>query len=80
MKEEVLIVRKQKKKDNLKIKVCMKHTSGWSASSYERIIKTRDYNLLSFLFYDLMTMGYPIDKAFAKYKEMKEEPELFFLR
>jgi hypothetical protein len=80
MGEELLVVTKNKQKDRLKIKVVNKEHNSWSPSKYEKIIASRDYNLLAYLFYDLNAMGYNVQKAYAKFKEMLNEPELFFLK
>lgn len=78
MKDELFIVRKDN--DKLKMKVVSKENKGWSPSKYEKIIANKDYNLLAYLFYDLDSMGYNIEKAFRKFKELKNEPDLFFLK
>jgi hypothetical protein len=80
MKEEILAVKKTRDSPNLKIKVCDKEVNRWSPPRYEKIIKSRDYNLLAYLFYDLNNMGYNIEKAYFKFKAMLNEPELFFLQ
>ncbi len=77
-KEEILVVKKDK--ENMKFKVCTKETNQWSPSRYEKIIKNKDFNLLAYLFFDLKRMGYNIEKAYAKYKALFDEPELFFLK
>jgi len=77
MTREILIVKRER--DKLKIKVCDKETNRWSPSRYEKIIANKDYNLLAFLLYDLNSMGYNVERAFAKFKEILNEPELFFL-
>lgn len=78
-KEEILIARKEREK--FKFKVCDRETNRWSPSKYEKIIASKDYNLLAYLFYDLFNMGYNIPKAYNKFKELQgEDPELFFLK
>jgi hypothetical protein len=81
-KEEILVVRKEKGRgnDKLNIKVCDKETNKWSPSRYEKIIASKDYNLLAYLFYDLNSMGYNIEKAYLKFRTLLNEPELFFLK
>jgi len=76
--KELLIASKEG--DKLKVKICNKEKNNWSPNKYRKIIENRDYNLLAYLLYDLYTMGYPIEKAFHKFKEMLNEPELFFLK
>ena len=78
--KEILIASKHKGNDKMKFKVTDKETNRWSPARYEKIIASRDYNLLAYLFYDLNSMGYPIDKAYLKFKQLIEEPELFFLK
>jgi hypothetical protein len=77
---EILIVRKEQ--DKMKFKVTDKKRGQWTPSRYEKIIAGRDYNLLALLFLDLKNMGYPIDKAFQKFKQLisEETPELWFLK
>jgi hypothetical protein len=77
-KEELLIVKREREK--LKFKVCEKNHNQWSPKKYEKIIASKDYNLLAYLFYDLNNMGYPIEKAYLKFKSLLNDPELFFLR
>jgi len=66
-------------RDKLKIEVRKKNTY---EKPYKKVIPGKDYNLLAILFFDLNTMGFDIDKAYAKYKStMKDiEPDLFFLK
>jgi hypothetical protein len=78
-KEEILVVKKQN--DKMKFKVCNKESNRWSPSRYEKIIKSKDYNLLALLFYDLNSMGYPINRAYSRFKELStSDPDLFFLK
>ena len=77
MDKEILVVKKSK--DKLKFKITEKETNRWSPSRYEKIISSKDYNLLAYLFYDLQTMGYNVEKAYSKFKLLLNEPELFFL-
>lgn len=78
MKEEILVVKKDREK--LKFKVCSKETNNWSPNRYQKVIASKDYNLLALLFYDLNSMGYNVEKAYAKFKSILNEPELFFLK
>jgi hypothetical protein len=78
MKEEILIVKKEQ--DKLKFKVCDKNRNQWSPKKYEKIIPNKDYNLLAYLFFDLNSMNYPVEKAYLKFKTLLNEPELFFLK
>lgn len=78
MKDELLIVSKEKEK--LKFKVVEREVNRWSPERYSKIIKNKDFNLIAYLLYDLYCMGYPIDKAHAKFREMINEPDLFFLK
>lgn len=78
MSDELLVVKK--KGEKVKFKVTDRQFNRWTPSKYEKIIANRDYNLLAFLFYDLYKMGYNIEKAYHKFKEFENDPELFFLR
>jgi len=78
MKEEILVVKKEK--DKMKFKICGKEVNSWSPNKYEKVIANKDYNLLAYLLYDLHSMGYNIDKAYHKFKSLIHEPELFFLK
>jgi len=78
VEEEILIVKKEK--DKIKFRVCNKETNKWSPNKYEKIIANKDYNLLAYLFYDLENMGYNISQAYMKFKELKGDPSLFFLK
>jgi hypothetical protein len=77
-KEELLVVKKER--DKMKFKVCSRDTNGWSPKKYEKIIASKDYNLIAYLFYDLYSMGYPMEKAYLKFKSLLNDPELFFLK
>lgn len=77
-KEEILIVRKER--DKLKVKAVNREFNSWSPSKYEKIIPNKDFNQLALLLFDLNAMGYNISKAFEKFRQMTNEPELFFLR
>jgi len=77
-KDEILVVKKSK--DKLKFKVCDREVNHWSPSKYEKVIANKDYNLIAYLFYDLYSMGYDIDRAYSKFKTFLNEPELFFLK
>jgi len=76
-KEDILIVKRRY--DKMKVKVVEKATNNWSPTKYEKVIRGKDFNLLAFFFYDLRNMGYDIEKAYGKYKNLLNEPELFFL-
>ena len=76
-KEEILIASKRGNK--LKFKVCDRAKNEWTPKKYEKVLACKDYNMLAFLFYDLHSMGFPVEKAYIKFKSMMKEPELFFL-
>ena len=78
MKEEILVVKKGNR-DKLKFKVVDKKNNEWNPKKYEKILSNRDYKMLALLFYDMNNMGYPIEKAFVQFKNLLDEPELFFL-
>lgn len=71
--EEKLIVRE---KDS-KLRVAVNTHRGWN--DYKRTLMNKDYKQLAIIFYELVKMGYPVDKAFARYKELANNPDLFFL-
>jgi len=75
--EDVLVVKRRY--DKMKVKIVKSAKNDWSPAKYEKIINGKDFNLLAFLFYDLKNMGYNIEKAYGKYKNLLSEPELFFL-
>ena len=79
-KEEILIARKTRDKPKMSFKVCNKETNKWSPSKYEKVIANKDYNLLAYLFFDLNSMGYNVEKAYHRFKQLLNEPELFFLK
>ena len=81
MGEDILIVKKEKGKDRstMRFKVVEKVHHSWNPSKYEKIIANKDYDLLAYLFYDLHSFGFPIEKAYIKFKEFINKPELFFL-
>jgi len=78
-KEDILVVKKEGT-DRIKFKVCDRNYNQWSPKKYEKVIASKDFNLLAYLFYDLHSMGFPIDKAHLKFKTLLNEPDLFFLR
>jgi len=75
---ELLVVKKDK--DRLKFKAVKAVNRNWNPPRYMKVIKNKDFNQIAFLFYDLHQMGYPIDKAYGKFKSLFDEPELFFLK
>lgn len=78
--EEILVVKKGEGNNRIKFKLVKRHNAGWSPNRYEKVITSKDYNQIAFLFYDLYSMGYDIRKAYEKFKSMLNEPELFFLK
>ena len=77
-KQEILVINKQQ--DKMKVKICDKEVNRWSPSRYEKVISGKDYNLLAYLFYDLNSQGYNIRRAYARFLELVDEPDLFFLK
>jgi hypothetical protein len=77
MTEELLVVKKNKEK--VKYKIVERQRNGWSPSRYEKVLNSRDFNQFAYLLLDLHNMGYPIDKAYSKFKKILNDPELFFL-
>lgn len=75
---EILIAKKEGEK--MKIKTVRKHSQGWSPNKYEKILNGKDYHLLAYLFYDLYSMGYPVEKAYNEFRKLANEPDLFFLK
>jgi hypothetical protein len=79
----------RKKDSNLTFRTLKRKDYAWGPESFgssgkdcnfEVVIRNKDAMLLAYLLYDLKGIGYPIDKAIAKLKEMTEKPDLFFLR
>ena len=60
-----------------KLRLVINRQKGWN--EYKRMIPNRDFNLLAIAFYELNRKGYPIEKAFAKFKDMIANPDLFFV-
>jgi hypothetical protein len=79
MAEEILVVKKDRNKEKLHIKITDRHNRGWTPNRYLKIIPNKDFNRLAELFFDLYKMGYNIDKAYLKFKDFLNEPDLFFL-
>jgi hypothetical protein len=78
--EEILVVKKDRNKEKLNIKVTDKYKGSWAPPKYLKVIPSKDFNMLAELFFDLYSMGYNIDKAYLRFKEFLNEPDLFFLR
>jgi len=79
MGEEILVVKKERNSDKMSFKITERKIKAWAPNKYLKIIPNKDFNHLAQLLYDLQSMGYNVDKAFARYKEFLNEPELFFL-
>lgn len=67
-------------KASLNVKVVERKKSRKDHRNYEQTIYNKDFNTLAYLLFDLEAMGYPIEKAIAKYREMRSDPGLFFLK
>jgi len=83
---ELLIARK--KDSNLVFRNLKRKREDWGPAdfgssgkdaNFEMVIKNKDPNLLAYLLLDLERLGYPIQKAIAKFKEITSDPNLFFL-
>ena len=83
---ELLIARK--KNSNLIIRIIRRDNENWNAESFgssgkdmnfEAVIKNKDPRLIAYLLYDLKNLGFPIEKALAKLRELTDNPDLFFL-
>ena len=83
---ELLVARK--KDSNLTFRVIKRNKNEWGPAdfgssgkdmSFEMVIRQRDPMLIAYLLTDLQRLGYPIEKAIAKFKELTEKPDLFFL-
>ena len=74
---EILIANNKNGKMNFK--VTQRKMNAWAEARYKKVIPGKDMNLLAYLFLDLQMMGYPVDKAYEKYRNLlKGGPELFF--
>jgi hypothetical protein len=80
MADEILITKKDKWSNELKFRVTDKRHNSWMPTKYQNIVINKDYNTLAFLFYDLHCQGYPIDKAYEKFRGIIREPQLFFMK
>ena len=83
---ELLVARKKDR--NLTFRVLKRAKDDWTPEdfgssgkecNFEAVIRNKDCNIIACLLVDLHRLGYPIDKAIAKYKELTSDPELFFL-
>ena len=61
VKEEILVVKRNRGSEKLKFKVCDKDVNSWNQPRYQKVIANRDCNLLAYLFYDLKSMGYNVE-------------------
>jgi len=84
---EFLVARK--KDSNLTFRVIKRKKNEWTPEdfgssgkdcNFEMVIRNKDPNLMAYLLYDLKNMGYDVEKAIAKFKELANKPDLFFLR
>jgi hypothetical protein len=75
---ELLIA--SKKGDKINFKAVSRRTNAWSPAHYTYQLTDKDAEKLAYLLFDLHRMGYPMEKAFEKFRAMIKEPELFFLR
>ena len=77
MSKELLIVKSNGNEGKFKVvdaKNNMKHDL-----KYEKLIYARNAETLSFVFNDLETLGYPVEKAFKMYRlRKKRDPDIFF--
>ena len=83
---ELLIARK--KDSNLIFRNIKRKSENWTPEdfgssgkdqNFEMIIKNKDPTLLAYLLFDLQRLGFNIDKAIVKYKDLMNKPDLFFL-
>ena len=83
---ELLVARK--KDNNLTVRVLKRNKDSWGPedfgssakdANFEMIIRNRDPTLIAYLLYDLQRIGFPIERALEKYKELVNKPDLFFL-
>lgn len=71
MAKEILVVKKGKKPNQLKIQV-KQNTKLYSSNDYNKVLDVKDSSDLATLFSDLSILfNAPIDKAFRKYKDKK---------
>jgi len=78
-KDEVLIVKADRAKQNLKLKVRRRMKKGYSPDTYFKVLNPKDFNDLAILFEDLdFVVGAPVEKAFRKYKQNKGDGFPFY--
>lgn len=77
--DEVLVVRKDRGSDKMRLKVVEKKFNNWAPPRYQKVLSNKDFRNIAFLLYDLNNMGYPIEKAYMHFKRLLNEPDLFFL-
>jgi len=80
VKDKEILIAMKERSGKIKVKVCKKEVNRWAPSKYEKMIDSKDYNQLAYLFFDLNSMGYNIQKAYHKFKSLASEPDLFFLK
>ena len=77
---DVLIAKTDRRDPRLRIRITEHRSKGWAPNKYEKIIASKDFNHMALLLFDLDSMGYPIERAFAEFKRLRSDPELFFLK
>lgn len=78
VKDEILVVKM--KTDGLNFKIKDKGFNSWSPSSYENVISSKDSTKLALLLYDLEMMGFPVEQAVVKFRNLSDKPKDFFFR
>lgn len=79
MTNELLIIKKDKHARDIKFLVKDNIKNGYSPKKYENIMNNKDETHLANIFYDLNTMGYPIHKAYRKFRSYEKDPKSWFL-
>ena len=83
---ELLVARK--KDSNLTFRSLKRNKNEWGPEdfgssgkdcNFEMVIRNKDPNLIACLLIDLKRIGYNVDKAIEKYREINSKPDLFFL-
>lgn len=74
MNPELLIVKKAKHKQAVKVIVVDKVKNFHVPNKYENILENRDPERFANVLYDLNAMGYPVEKGYELFTTIKKSP------